>query len=130
MDLNQVTVPATDVAACVDFYKTLGLRLIVDSLPRYVRFECPVGGATLSVHRVESHTETSGLVVYFECNDLDETVDKLRAAGIHFDAGPEDRRWLWREARLRDPAGNEICLYRAGENRRFPPWRLKTGETE
>jgi hydroxymethylpyrimidine/phosphomethylpyrimidine kinase len=26
---------------------------------------------------------------------------------------------------LRDPAGNQLCLFRAGENRRNPPWRLK-----
>jgi hydroxymethylpyrimidine/phosphomethylpyrimidine kinase len=32
--------------------------------------------------------------------------------------------WLWREAWLRDPAGNAVCLYHAGANRRFPPWRL------
>ena len=38
---------------------------------------------------------------------------------------PVDQPWLWREARLRDPSGNEICLYHAGENRRFPPWRLE-----
>jgi hydroxymethylpyrimidine/phosphomethylpyrimidine kinase len=34
------------------------------------------------------------------------------------------QRWLWREAWLRDPAGNSICLYHAGDNRRFPPWRI------
>jgi hydroxymethylpyrimidine/phosphomethylpyrimidine kinase len=33
--------------------------------------------------------------------------------------------YLWRVARLRDPAGNRIQLYHAGENRRFPPWRVK-----
>jgi hydroxymethylpyrimidine/phosphomethylpyrimidine kinase len=32
--------------------------------------------------------------------------------------------WLWREARLRDPFGNLICLYKAGEHRRHPPWRV------
>ena len=32
--------------------------------------------------------------------------------------------WLWREARVADPAGNVVCLYRAGENRLHPPWRL------
>jgi hydroxymethylpyrimidine/phosphomethylpyrimidine kinase len=31
---------------------------------------------------------------------------------------------MWREARLRDPSGNTIFLYRAGESRRFPPWRM------
>lgn len=28
---------------------------------------------------------------------------------------------LWREARLRDPAGNALCLFFAGPNRRDPP---------
>jgi hydroxymethylpyrimidine/phosphomethylpyrimidine kinase len=31
---------------------------------------------------------------------------------------------MWREARLRDPDGNIIFFYKAGENRRFPPWRV------
>ena len=39
-------------------------------------------------------------------------------------AQPRDQPWLWREAYLRDPAGNLICLYHAGENRRNPPWRI------
>jgi hypothetical protein len=25
---------------------------------------------------------------------------------------------------LQDPDGNMICLYHAGNTRRFPPWRL------
>jgi hydroxymethylpyrimidine/phosphomethylpyrimidine kinase len=56
--------------------------------------------------------------------DLDARVAALEAAGLVFLSGPQDQPWLWREARLRDPAGNEIRLYHAGENRRFPPWRL------
>jgi hydroxymethylpyrimidine/phosphomethylpyrimidine kinase len=32
---------------------------------------------------------------------------------------------MWREARLRDPSGNTIFLYKAGEARRFPPWRME-----
>jgi len=31
-------------------------------------------------------------------------------------------------APLRDPDGNELCLYHAGENRRFPPWRLASAD--
>src|SRR3989442_5453961 len=46
------------------------------------------------------------------------------AAGIQFDSAPTDQPWLWREARLRDPAGNSLCLYSAGPNRRHPPWRV------
>jgi len=124
MDLNQVTILATDVPACVDFYRTLGLRMIVDSAPRYVRFECPDGVSTLSIHRTEGTVAAGGAVIYFECEDLDEQVARLRSTGIEFESEPEDMRWLWREARLRDPAGNRICLYRAGKNRRYPPWRV------
>jgi catechol 2,3-dioxygenase-like lactoylglutathione lyase family enzyme len=125
MNLNQVTVLAPDVTACVDFYRALGLRMIVDSAPRYVRFECPDGDTTLSIHHSESGSAGGGVVIYFECADLDDQVARLRAMGMAFDSGPEDMRWLWREARLRDPAGNRICLYRAGENRRYPPWRIR-----
>jgi len=125
MNLNQVTILATDVPACVDFYRGLGLRMIVDSAPRYVRFECPDGDSTLSIHHSESASVGGGVVIYFECADLDDQVARLKATGIGFESGPEDMRWLWREARLRDPAGNRVCLYRAGENRRYPPWRIR-----
>jgi hydroxymethylpyrimidine/phosphomethylpyrimidine kinase len=62
--------------------------------------------------------------VYFECADLDQTVARLLAAGVLFDSLPADQPWLWREARLRDPAGNPLCLFWAGPNRRHPPWRI------
>ena len=124
MNLNQVTVPATDVERSSKFYRDLGLRQIVASHSRYARFECPDGGSTFSLHQVDAVAEDSGVVVYFECDDLDARVDQLKAAGLVFESDPVDQRWLWREARLRDPDGNQICLFHAGENRRFPPWRL------
>ncbi len=34
MKLNQVTLPATDLARSVEFYSRLGLVQIVDALPR------------------------------------------------------------------------------------------------
>jgi hypothetical protein len=37
-----------------------------------------------------------------------------------------DSAGLWREAHLRDPAGNRVCLFHAGENRCNPPWRVGT----
>jgi predicted enzyme related to lactoylglutathione lyase len=125
MRLNQVTVPALDVQASVAFYVSLGLRLIV-SAPHYARFECPEGDSTFSVHLTEKAPPGPGVVVYFECADLDATVSRLKAAGHVVAQEPTDQPWLWREARLYDPARNEICLYCAGENRRFPPWRLQS----
>ena len=118
--LNQVTVPAKDLAASEHFYRQLGLRQIVRSKPRYARFETE-GGATFSIATGDSYT---GPVIYFECGDLDTMVTYLKAQGIAFEQEPADQSWGWREARLRDPAGNAICLYQAGEMRRFPPWRI------
>ena len=119
MKLNQVTVGTTDYAASVDFYRRLGLRQIVDSAPRYARFETP-GGETLSIHAVDEVASTT--IVYFELDELDAFVATL---DLPIEQPPTDQPWLWREARLRDPSGNEICLYHAGEYRRFPPWRIE-----
>ena len=116
--LNQVTLGADDPAASTAFYRTLGLNQIVATDDgHYARFEAP-GGATLSVERGAAPT------VFLECDDLAASVARLQAAGLAFDHLPQDQEWLWREARLTDPAGNTICLYQAGENRRYPPWRL------
>lgn len=123
MELNQLTLPCTVYEDSVRFYQTLGLRLIVDSPPNYARFET-VTGTTLSIHASEAAAASSGVVVYFEVDDVDREVQKLKQQGIKFDSEPADQTWLWREARLEDPAGNRICIFHAGENRRYPPWRV------
>ena len=128
MKLNQVIVPSTDVAKPIEFYKRLGLIQIVDSPPKYARFVCPYGDATFSVHHADDLTTGARPVVYFECDDLDETVAELKRRGVEFESDPVDQTWLWREAYLRDPDGNLICLFSAGENRLNPPWRIKPGE--
>ena len=120
MRLNQVTVGTTDFEASVDFYVKLGLKLIVHSPPRYAGFETP-SGETFSIHEVE---KVSGeTIVYFEVDDVDAFVAGL---DLPLTEGPVDQRWLWREARLLDPSGNRICIYRAGDNRRFPAWRVRS----
>ena len=129
MRLNQVTLPALDVARSVAFYRKLGFALIVD-VPHYARFQATVGDATFSVERVDARAWRSQTVVYFECDDLDRQVEALKARGIAFTQDPRDEPWLWREARLVDPAGNVICLYHAGDNRLHPPWRVETQGTK
>lgn len=124
MNLNQITIYSAKPIETVEFYKKLGLLLIVDSLPRYARLECPDGESTLSVHVTENAQPDQSVVLYFECEDLDETVNKLKILGLAFDEDPVDRDWLWREAYLKDPNDNKICLFYAGENRKNPPWRI------
>jgi hydroxymethylpyrimidine/phosphomethylpyrimidine kinase len=120
--LNQVTVGCTNYAAAVDFYQALGLQQIVDSPSNgYARFEVP-NGATFSIH--ESQDIATSTVVYFESKRLDAWVNELVSEGFAFEQMPQDESWGWREARLLDPSGNIVCLYSAGENRRYPAWRI------
>lgn len=120
--LNQITVGASDYAASVAFYTTLGLTQIVDSPDNgYARFEA-ANGATFSIHTDDAPPGTT--VVYFEHGRLGTYCEQLAKAGLKFDQLPKSESWGWTEARLRDPHGNVICLYHAGENRRFPPWRI------
>ncbi|QYO65435.1 VOC family protein [Leptolyngbya sp. 7M] len=109
----------------VEFFQKLGLRLIVDSLPRYARLECTDGEATLSVNVADEKPVASDVVIYFECEDLDAEVERLERLGLEFADEPEEKEWLWREAYLNDPNGNSICLFYAGENRKNPPWRVE-----
>ncbi len=124
MRLNQLTIPSLDVEKSVTFYKKLGMQLIVDALPRYVRFELPDGEATFSIHLVEKLPTGDGITIYFEDDNLDELVKQLQAKGIAFSLLPTDQRWLWREAHVLDPDGNKIILFFGGDNRKNPPWRI------
>lgn len=125
MNLNQITIPSLNLSKAVPFYQKLGLRLIVDAMPDYVRFECPNGKSTFSIHKVDALAIGTGIIVYFECENLDQKVEELKNAGITFDHDPIDQPWLWREAALKDLDGNNLILYYAGENRLNPPWKVK-----
>lgn len=124
MNLNQITIPSLDVKKAIEFYEKLELKLIVKSLPDYVRFECPDGDSTLSIHRVNELPKGEGIIVYFEDENLDDLVNRLLEKGIKFDKLPTDESWLWKEACLYDPDGNKIILFYGGKNRKNPPWRI------
>ena len=125
MNLNQVTIYTAKPQETAEFFQTLGLRIIVDSLPRYARLECPDGDSTLSIQHDENAEVSNNVVLYFECDDLDVTVNDLKSKGLTFVEDPTDRSWLWRQAYLEDPNGNKICLFYAGDNRKNPPWRVR-----
>lgn len=122
MNLNQVTIPVNDMAAAVAFYLKLGFTQIVDT-PHYARFVCPEGGATFSL-ALEAGEFHNGAVIYFEYQELDDWCAALLKKGVVFEQLPQDQSYLWREAVLKDPSGNKIKLYWAGDNRVNPPWRV------
>lgn len=127
--LNQVTLGAIDTPASVAFYKNLGLTVIVDSSPRYVRLEFPAQNDgsepdTLSLHGVSADWRPGEdwPLIYFEVDDLDKFISEKQLSPIE---PPALKSYAWKEADILDPAGNRIRLLQAGKNRRFPPWRVK-----
>ena len=122
MDLNQVTVQSIDIGESISFYKDLGLTLIVQS-DDYARFECPNGNSTFSVHLVQE-LKPSNTIIYFEVKNLERDIQTLKSKGLKFTKELANESWLWSEARLLDPSENEVCIFKAGENRKNPPWRI------
>ncbi|MDN3393689.1 MULTISPECIES: VOC family protein [unclassified Pseudoalteromonas] len=123
MKLNQVTLPVKDMNEAVSFYRSLGFTQIVDT-PHYARFSCPEGDSTFSLS-LESEFFENHSVIYFENDDLEQLCQQLIKKGIVFEQQPTEQRYLWKEAILRDPSGNKIKLYKAGENRLNPPWKVQ-----
>lgn len=126
--LNQVTLGAKDMAASVSFYQRLGLTLIVDSAPRYVRFEFPDppdGGepATLSLHAVDRDwiPAKDWPLIYFEVENVSALLSDANLTPL---TPPELKPYAWEEADILDPSGNRIRLFHAGKARRFPDWRI------
>jgi hypothetical protein len=80
--------------------------------------------ATFSLHQVYEQQNASGTWIYFEVQNLDEYINTLIDKGIVFNELPNDKDWLWREARLKDPDNNQLIIYFAGNNRKTPTWGI------
>jgi len=78
MNLNQVTIPITEISKSIKFYEDLGLELIVHTHDKYARFVCPDGQSSLSLHVVDSLTAINRTILYFEIENLDEYVAQLK----------------------------------------------------
>ena len=142
MRLNQVLVLSQDVERAVAFYEALGLKRLAVNFPCDARLLCPgeaegadgaKAGATLAIEHTAQMPVRPNATIYFECADIDRTVERLCASGILFDSGPLDEPWRWREARLRDPDGNPIVLYTVVGSRKAEPgldpaWHLRESD--
>jgi len=97
----------------------------VDSLPRYARLECPDGESTLSVNIAEEIALTNKIVLYFECDDLDDKVEELKAAGLVFSEDPTDHDWLWRQAYLKESERQQNMFVLCGRESQKPSLACK-----
>ena len=125
MRLSHVTLNVSDIPLSRTFYESLGFELIV-AADHYCRFV--VGGETTLSIEAHSGTITPAAHVCIEFdtpNALDAEIARLAAAGIAIAEHPNDKPWLWREARLIDPDGHILIYFFAGENKLDPPWRVR-----
>lgn len=86
MNLNQVTLPVSNMDKAAQFYRDMGFIQIVET-PHYARFECPEGDSTFSLS-LSQEPISSSTVVYFEHQDLDVWVSDLKQKGFSFAEEP------------------------------------------
>jgi catechol 2,3-dioxygenase-like lactoylglutathione lyase family enzyme len=124
LTFNHAMIYTKDVQKSLGFYAgLLGFKLIEDfryeNTPVYARLRAPGGDGTIALHLVEPGTSTvsEGVRMYFEIQDLDGFVEKLKKKGVYFPQPPRMMPWGWKHAYMNDPDGHEISLYWAGEKR-------------
>jgi predicted enzyme related to lactoylglutathione lyase len=100
-----------DLEAVRDFYGSLGFaqtfQFPPEGKPRFVAMER--GNSSIGIGAGGANEDDQfGIWVYVD--DVDATLDQLRAAGAPVVAEPEDQPWGERVARTRDPHGNLVYL--------------------
>lgn len=124
MNFNHAMIYSSDIARALTFYRDqLGFTLLEEFMhegrPVYARLRPPAGDSTIALHglRPGGELRTGGIRLYFECPDLEGTVERLTQAGVVFTKPPAVMPWGWKHAYLDDPDGHEVSLYWAGEKR-------------
>jgi hydroxymethylpyrimidine/phosphomethylpyrimidine kinase len=126
---NHVTLPAEDDAASRAFDRALGLQQIVAAPPRYACFGMD-NGTTLSFEVMGDGGRGGAAEIDLWCADVDADCRAASDQGVTSGWAPRHEADPWRCARTTDPAGNRIFLYNAGNNQRFPPWRIDGRTTD
>jgi catechol 2,3-dioxygenase-like lactoylglutathione lyase family enzyme len=112
-------VAVTDYAKARAFYEgVLGLRLALDEQPFALVFDA--NGTMVRVTNVNEHKPAPFTVLGWDVESIEDTVDRLTAAGVAFLRYPgmndKDPRGIWnapsgaRVAWFHDPDGNVLSL--------------------
>lgn len=112
-------VPTTDSAKARAFYEgVLGLKLVEDQKPFAMVFDA--NGTMLRVTAVHEHNPAPFTVLGWSVDSIEETVERLTAAGVEFQRYPGvndgDPKGIWtapggaRIAWFKDPDGNVLSV--------------------
>ena len=121
--LDQVNLVARDVAAAVDFYRTLGVQ-VAETAPPWDRHHRNVAtGGDLDMDIDSStfaaqwdagwHAGDAGVVIGFRVDSreaVDEVYERVTAAGYAGHQAPYDAFWGSRYAVVADPDGNAVGI--------------------
>jgi catechol 2,3-dioxygenase-like lactoylglutathione lyase family enzyme len=114
----ETIIPVTDLARSEQFYGgTLGLTRVPLPMPGYVRYAAGAGTSLCLYARGETKTEHT--LASFTVENLDTTMETLRAKGVNFEdydfPGFKTVNGVLAEGTLKtawfkDPDGNILCL--------------------
>ncbi len=124
MRLNAFGILCSDIAASLNFYRTLGVPF-PDHSPEEGHYEADLGGGIrlmLDSHDIarsfiEDFSEPNGndlitlAVELGSAAEVDKTFDRIAAAGYRSVRQPFDAFWGQRYATVADPDGNQVDLY-------------------
>jgi catechol 2,3-dioxygenase-like lactoylglutathione lyase family enzyme len=122
--LNAIGIVASDMTRSISFYRLLGLEVPetpdeghVDTfLPNGVRLMLDTEDVVKSFRPDWSRATGNQFSLAFECGspaEVDETYERVVAAGFHGEKEPWDAFWGQRYAQLQDPDGVGVDLYAA-----------------
>jgi catechol 2,3-dioxygenase-like lactoylglutathione lyase family enzyme len=107
-----------DIDAARDFYGTVLGVIVIEVGPGLISLQAGNGYAVL-IYAKDHHTPAEHTVINFPVDDIDVTVDRLRAAGVtfeHYEDGPiaTNEKGIAtpgpKQAWFRDPAGNILSV--------------------
>jgi predicted enzyme related to lactoylglutathione lyase len=113
MKLRHIELHSTKLEDAARFYQALGFTEVLNERPYHVMLAADgEDGGTLSLLRfaVAPHL-AGGPLIYFECENVDETYRRASDAGLTFAFAPISKPSGRREAGLLDPDGQLICVY-------------------
>jgi lactoylglutathione lyase len=110
--IQTVVLNVSDVPAAAAFYEgRLGLDRVYENRGR-IGLQC--GEVRILLHPSESAPARDAapwnVELYFEVDDVDETIARLRREGVGVLAEPADEPWGERDAAVLDPDGYPVYL--------------------
>ena len=129
--ISHIYLPVRDVNESIDFYtQKLGFKLLrqyeTNGRPSaYVT----LGGILLELTPSTTTPSTDGrseLRIGILVDDLDATLDEVRANGVEVAREPWQAQTVWgRQAQIRDPTGSLISIrqYREPDGPDYPDWQ-------